>query len=528
MDRVCLLITLAQIGCITFIEPAYQKLGSDLTVDVQLTVDPQTQKPVAKPKPILILAVVIPPGPDRTLFVEADGSFFPGDVGPSGRAAIAKVFIELVNADTGVTETVSNEALIDWSQSNHPVQHSFNVLGAPTKKPGTYSVRLMAVPLQDAFQSFSALKVSGDTSLAVMAPRAKTVEHPLQADSPTDAPDFNFGAHYLPDNFSSPITLPDDIVEHRALLSHDLDLTVDARPWTVLASGTSYLPTNNGNANRPIGDAMWGLYVDGFNCGNAVSTWTVNDLQENSEYFAPMFVQGFFDTIPCRTSTKFDYGPPRPLPTGNQHSITLDATKFPLHASQPNNRVQYRVTGGARMVVLSGVTPVQGSASKAQDINSAVESMVADNLLVVPVIPIGRDLELAVTNPAKPIHIPLDHNGVVFFTAKTRMMGFTSDEAGQFSLWIEICELDAAGAPVDCHRTSPHAIQKTVGSDSQRTLSASYLATGEDRLTPGKNYRATAKGRAEPFPGYETLAYKNAVMLIDVPLIWFDGEGTAP
>jgi hypothetical protein len=115
--------------------------------------------------------------------------------------------------------------------------------------------------------------------------------------------------------------------------------------------------------------------------------------------------------------------------------------------------------------------------------------------------------------------------------AKTRNLGAGFSEAGTFSLWIEVCEAVGAGnvcAPAGLALKSPSSIQWTIKSDSQRTLSASVLTAGANKLKPLKTYAVRVKGRVDLAGNDATASYKNAVMAADLPLLWFDADGSGP
>jgi hypothetical protein len=114
----------------------------------------------------------------------------------------------------------------------------------------------------------------------------------------------------------------------------------------------------------------------------------------------------------------------------------------------------------------------------------------------------GTDVLLA----SQTINIPDHHSGVVMFAAKSRVQGDQTDAGGIIQMWLTV-----DGAP----RGSVGLQQiKAPSGDSQRTISASYLAAGSNRLTPG-SHTIQVYGRAEG-------SFIHIVLLRDVPLIWFD------
>jgi hypothetical protein len=108
--------------------------------------------------------------------------------------------------------------------------------------------------------------------------------------------------------------------------------------------------------------------------------------------------------------------------------------------------------------------------------------------------------------------VPADHDGEIFFAVKARAQGDPNDPAGNAFLWLEIdgqrlgsTGVQGLGGPIGTAGTSV----------SQRTLSASYLATGSGALAPGSH---TVKAYAQVNGQFMHLSFHN-----DKPLmIWFD------
>ena len=86
------------------------------------------------------------------------------------------------------------------------------------------------------------------------------------------------------------------------------------------------------------------------------------------------------------------------------------------------------------------------------------------------------------------LDLPPGHDGVVFFSAKARVQGDTSDPGGNVFLWLEI----------DGRRRGFMGVQqlKSPSSVSQRTVGVSYLAAGGQRLQPG-THSVKLFGRAD-------------------------------
>jgi hypothetical protein len=92
--------------------------------------------------------------------------------------------------------------------------------------------------------------------------------------------------------------------------------------------------------------------------------------------------------------------------------------------------------------------------------------------------------------------IPVTHNGVVMFSAKTRIQGGDTDSGGTVFLQIKIDGNNVGNVGVQQLGRAPNAV-------STRTFSASYLAAGNNRLTPGCH---SVKVTAQASGGYKNLS----------------------
>jgi hypothetical protein len=485
--------------------------------------------PISSPSPTEIVPLrtrvtLTSPG---TLFVNSDGSYFPAS-NPSN--TIGNVFIaidgQLASGAPFPSTRVSNDAVISWDGVNPPVQHSFNVVGAPHLYPGTYTVRLMAELRPNGGPTLGGFYVNGRTNLSVMEPRATAFDEAVLAgDSPPrSSPPYNFTTYSLPDwlqfvqpeKRATPIIFPDIGWEHTTLPGVWFGVGFNDREVVLLASGRAYWDGGDG-------DALLGFYVDGFACGSAFTTIAINDLTHIGELQAPMTLQGFLPRLPCRD--------PTPGPTAPPHVISLDATELPITPDQPSGcgpfttpcgqtPVKYHVGQGTRMVYLSGGMNVAGAETLGHDINNPSDFALAGGY--AEPIALGTDVTLV----SHEIPIPHGHDGVVFFTTKVRSLGYANSENGIFFLWIEVQEeppLRVDKRPVNAimpragRRVSSLGIQAT-GSVSQRTLTASYLAAGGLALLADHTYIASVHVKVVG-------NYKQAAVSADVPLIWFDDNG---
>ena len=349
--------------------------------------------------------------------------------------------------------TVGGGATIDWTRSTNAVEHSFEVIGAVNLGAGAHTISLVANPISGTF------RVGANTNLCVMVGPAPTVStHALTADRG-------------PFNFTTLNIQPGTPVPHTPLLSE-----------TVVASGQHIIALAAGRvyeAGQEGGDPMLGIYLDGRSPGNAKAVWTVNDLWSGAEQQAPVFTHAFLSDIPA----------------GN-HVISLDASEFPWPSLMREDPAVYKVGAGATLIVLQGQMPVAGSTPRSDlfDYEGDWFAIGGTNT--------GKDMLFA----SGDFVVPADHSGVVQFAAKSRVQGDKRDPGGTVELWLE---LDGA-------RVGSTGLQRTrtPNGDSQRSISASYLAAGESALRPG-SHRIEVHTRAQG-----TFTYMSLVN--DLPLVWFD------
>lgn len=349
---------------------------------------------------------------------------------------------------------VSNESAIDWAGSTDPQQHSFDAVGATRVEPGTHRVALVADPTAGPFSLGSA------SNLAAMMRPSGTVK---QVTLPADSGPFDFQTAGLQAGTPAPT---------RPLLATD----VGPGDAVVVGSGDAYRTAH-------AGDAMLGLSLDGRSLGNASALWSVQDLCECAELRGPLFTHAFLAGLS---------GP---------HRISLDASEFPWMSGE--DPADYTVASGTTMLTLQGPMQVRGSAPTshaADDWWDYVGVGTAEGWPGVP--PVGTDVPLA----SAAFDVPASHDGVVMFLAKTRVQGDPADPGGTVTLHLAL-----DGRPV-----GSVGVQQLAAPDgaSQRTVAASYLASGDGALPPGR-HTVVVYGRADG-------TFKHLAMVKDLNLIWFD------
>jgi hypothetical protein len=235
---------------------------------------------------------------------------------------------------------------------------------------------------------------------------------------------------------------------------------------------------------------MIGIYRNSVHPDPAASLWSVNDICTCAETQAPLFTQAVLGA------------------TGRKHSlVSLDASEFPWWTSIGENPASYSVESGARLVVLNGMH-VAGSAPTLANGFPDLRGTATDYWCLASdqgwpsCAPVGTDVLVAqgVVNVAR------DASGVVMFAAKSRVQADNADAGGTVSMWLTI----------DGVRKGASGIQelRAPSSVSERTIAASYLATGSAHLQPGQHI-VRLYARADG-------SFIHVSLVRDLPLVWFD------
>lgn len=387
----------------------------------------------------------------QSIFIESDGRF-----APDGKP-LAKVELQMDSVSIG------NSAVIDWRHSLYPVEHSFNVIAAVTPTSGVHRIRLIASSSSGYYY------IGSGTNLSVVAKPATTV---TQSTLSTNAGPYSFNLKDIQPGMPVPFS---------AVLENDINVPsiASGQPLVVLASGRSY-------AGSAYGDALWGLWLDGTGERNKYSSWSDNDLNIKSELQAPMFVHGYV-----------------PNQSGGTHSVVLGATALPYPPSSSSDSVNYHIGETTSLVTLYGGMTVKGSAPLNDDKNNLIPYICVGTNQGWPACPsVGTDVVIDQAT----FSVPKTHNGIVFFTAKSRVQGGVSDIGGNVFFWLTL----------DGRRVGSTGVQslRTHDGVSTRTICASYLATGAAALAAGTHtvqLHAMAQG-----------SFIHLALTMDLPLMWFD------
>jgi hypothetical protein len=431
---------------------------------------------VVRKRTVLLRAGIVLARQD-TVFFQSDGTYK-----PKGKSA-ANIYVAVDG------RKASNDSLVDWRTSARPTAHPFDAVGGLRLQAGRHAVELVAEPpswlprcVKDDCRpsgrpaSGRSFTVAAGANLSVLVHPATSVKSQvLGADAGTF--DFKTAGLLRPDNT---LTGPLPFV---SLLSAGVPPRARA---VAFGSGWVYA--------AGIGsDAMLTSLVDGRFPGNAVASWTNQDLWYGAEPRGSLSSQAFL------------------APTARARKLSLATVEFPWAPTWGNggeNPTVYSVAAGTGLTVLSGGMPVAGSAT--EDFGDSPNSSIinAGSSTGSPGSPpVGTAVELASVSVA----VPHGDSGVVLFSAKSGThggdftdTGFTSN--GTISLWLTI----------DGRRAGPRVFQQVASpsSGSRRPIAVSYLAAGSRALKPGR-HRVRVWGRTDG-------SFFHAYMWRDLPLVWFD------
>ena len=442
---------------------SFQKLGDDLTIN---STAPQIvlTRSFSLPAPAQVLAI-------------ADGRYYPIDA-PAG-----SVRIRIDGA-----EDQSSYAITDWGSSAHPVMHGFNVLADARLDAGQHTIELIASAHPTRPGRFS---VGSSSALSILVQPLSQI---TAAALPGESPQINLttyapaqGIDVREGDMNRPV-LP--------LLGYSVrnrsGRPVDA---ITLASGRGYYLCNSGIDNG-FGDALLGLFADGLCQSTHSASWSVNDLHPDAELQAGLMLHGVHR-----------------LGIGQQRSLSLVGSELAFGSDQagsPSGAHENGVCwglGSARMLTASAGA-VTGAAVSGPDTACATYTWrcVATTLGQAGCPQAGTDVVIG----SAQVQIPLGHDGIVLFNARTRIQAGNDDGFATVILGIKV-----DGQPVSALGLQ----QLAVGAgQASRTLSASYLSapgTATGPLSVGAHTveaYINVSGNPLRFPSVPS----------DVSLTWFD------
>ncbi len=371
-----------------------------------------------------------------TLLVASDGHVRPASW-PSCAAAWMWITVDGV--------PLSNTSTVDWWGAIAPQPHSISCRGVTTLSAGQHTIELVV----DA--RGGSIRLAQMTNLSVYVNPARYVaQQRLAADTPPIVTQF-------PVKPGSSRCVWGNIPFVSVL---DLEMPTEDLPAIFFGSGRTFVTAS-------AGDSMVGFFQDQVNEANEgqlqfKGSWSVQDLFPSAELHAAVFCQGVFTGTP--PSAEF-----RPR-------VTLGASEFPP-SNHPNQLLGFKVGADATLVGLAGGLTVTGSAGTASGFNCQPFCVGGTGSGCGPLS------SLTLVSRAV-IDIPAGHDGIVFFSAAVRCQGDPGDEASNITLFLQ----------VDGQSKSSIGRQGIGGwlggwdaAQSQRTLGASFLATGADALAPGQH-----------------------------------------
>ena len=377
-----------------------------------------------------------------------------GTLLPYTQNGIARINIQINNSNNN-----SNYSTIDWTASTNPVQHTFNNIASIKLSKGTHIIKLIAYSKTPN----SNFKVGKGTGMSILVDAAPyMVSSQLEKESAT--------INYKTFSKTGKVPLP-----MANVLTNNLNLGNQLTNVVTLGSGSVSRVCGEG-------DALWGLFLNDEICtNNANASWSVNDVIKGSELKAPMFVHSLHNIK-------------------GYNSLSLKAGELAFSGFE--NAVCYKVEHGTRLISLYGMN-LSGKANLTNtDCNREEWGCFGSNIDYPNCPKIGGIREAAVTT----VTIPKGHNGIVLFMSKIRLQPDREDKGGVAKMWINIDGKDVG----------------TIGTqgfnfpngESSRTISASYLSAGIDKLTEGSHIiRLFLKAEGK---------FKHISYSLDLPLIYLD------
>jgi hypothetical protein len=442
---------------------SFQKLGDDLTINgtaAQVVLGRNFTLPAA-----------------AQVLVVADGRYYPIDA-PAGSVRIR------IDGD----EAQSSVAITDWGSSALPVMHGFNVLADARLEAGSHTIELVASAHPSRPGRFSVGSASG---LSILLQPLSRIDHAAlpgqsaQIDLTTYAP--AQGIDVREGDLDRPV-IPLLGYAVRNLSGRSVDAIT-------LASGRGYYACNNGIDNG-FGDALLGLFADGVCQSTHSASWSVNDLHPDAELQAGMMLHGVHR-----------------LGIGQQRSLSLVGSELAFGSDQagsPSGAHENGVCwglGSARMLTASAGA-VTGAAVSGPETACATYTWrcVATTLGQSGCPQAGTDVVISTAQ----VQIPVGHDGIVLFNARTRIQAGNDDGFATVILGIKI-----DGQPVSALGLQ----QLAVGAgQASRTLSASYLSA------PGTPTGPLSVGThtVEAYINVSGNPLRYPSVPSDVSLTWFD------
>jgi len=411
------------------------------------------------------------------IVVIADGRYFPVDA-PAGTVRIR------VNG----SDQFSSIPVTDWGSSQRPVMHGFNVLAVADLGPGPHLIELSANADPSRPGRF---KLGSGSGLSVLVqPLSQIFLASLPGESsPIDLTTYDpgNGIDVNEGDLDRPFV---------ALLSNGVS-NRSGRPTMAisLASGRGFNACDSGIDNG-FGDALLGIFSDGLCQSTHNAAWGVNDLDPDAELQAAMTAQAAHLLFP-----------------GQHRQISLIGSELAFGSDQAGSPSGAHENGvcwglGSAQLVTAHAGAVAGAApvGPEQLCSTYTWRCVATTIGQPGCPPAGTNVTLT----SAQIAIPVGHDGIVQFNARTRIQ---ADNADGFATII-------LGLKIDGNEVGAVGVQQLAAGAGQasRTLSASYLSAP---LSPSGTL-ATGLHTVEVYLRVEGALLNFPSAPQDLALTWFD------
>lgn len=409
-------------------QSAFVKLASDVQIN-STTYQIVLTRTITLSEPAVVIGV-------------ADGRYFAVDA-PAGQIAVA------IDGSTGN----SSVAVTDWGSSSASVQHSFNALANATLTAGIHTVALVASSSSSRPGRF---KVGSGSGLSVLVQPFSQVHSSFLSG---ESGNINVTTYNPP---TVNVTEGGSTRPVVSILSQSISNPGPTATNIVsMVSGRSFNSCDSGIKNGR-GDALWGIYADNTCQSTGSASWSVDDLDTTGELQGAMYAHAKYS-----------------LAVGQTRTISFVASELAFGSDQPNpheNGVCYKAGSAKLLSMVDGV--VMGSASGGTNsfCSTYTWKCVATTVSWPSCLASGSNVAIGSTS----VTIPSGNDGIVYFSAKTRIQADNTDSFATATLQIYV-----DGSPV-----GTIGIQQLAAGygQSSRTLSSSYISA------PGPNSTTLSVG----------------------------------
>ena len=386
------------------------------------------------------------------------------------------------------SDASSTYATTDWGISA-PAEHSFNAIASAVLQPGSHTIVFTA---SDAPGTLGAFNIGSSSGLGILVRPVSDVVSSFQASATANINLTTYNPGMGIDTVEGGANRP----------TVDLmDQTVAGAPTgsgtqvVSLISGTAFHSCNSG-IDGGQGDALWGIWSNPSCQSTHQAAWSVNDIISTAELTAAMYAHSAY-----------------PLTAGQTATLSFRASELAFGSNQAGspsgsheNGVCYKVQQFGMISTYGG--SVVGSAPGGSDsfCSTYTFKCVASTMGTSGCPSAGTYVTIGSTT----VNIPASHDGIVMFSAKTRIQGADGDGFSTVVLGIKIDGLKV-GTTGTQELVSGHTA-------SSRTLTAMYLsAPGPDSST-----LSTGSHTVEVYINVSGISISSAAVPQDVVLTYFD------